>query len=295
MIGIKTRWIGLSAVVLLMSFSSGIYTSAPDGEKILLRLQPQKGVKYTNTMNMDMDMRMSVPGVESEMSSKMNTKMAYKLKVTDRAREKSTFEGEFTEVTLNQEIPGMQPIVYDSKDPDKNSEMAKTTIAPIYDKIFNRTFSLEVDARGTVSQGANIDSLFGIGGAQGGQSLENTFDHVFVPFPEKKVGVGDQWVDDKLVEGATPMRMKTTYEVKEIKGKTVLIALSGKISASGSDDQASMTMASGDYSGTLTVNKKTGWVEGMNISQNMKVVTAQQGQEMTMHMDSKVSIQSKKN
>ena len=225
------------AVLLL-----GITLVSNAQEKVLLRLNYEKGDVYSSKMNMHQLMGAGL--MEMNMSIVMNQEIK---NVLD-ANTKYESEMKIASIKMDMMQSGMQ-MSYDSSS-DKSDQMMKTQMEPMLKAVIKmksnnlgKTLETKIEP--------NIPSA---------SEFVNQSSNVI--YPENSVKVGDTWTMDKSNRG---MNLNFVYTVNTIEAKKVLLDVTGKVSG----------IATGDIKGSMEVDKKSGVTLVSKINMIMKV----QGQD----------------
>jgi len=107
------------------------------------------------------------------------------------------------------------------------------------------------------------------------KNIKDQFERVLYIFPNKEVKVGDSW--QKVTNPGAPMAGKytSTYTVTDIEGDMVTLEEKSKI-----ESDSETVKLSGDITGTLVVDSKSGLV--VSADQDMDITTATGGQSIKM-------------
>ena len=233
--------------MILLLFVSTIVVAQ---EKVLLRLNYEKGDSYT--MNMKMAQVMGV-GV---MTNDMNIKMQYD--ITNVSKDTYESKAKFTKVTMDMKQGAMQ-MSYDSTKKDEELDDAGRMMKSQMGPMLEATIFMKGDRLGKVLETKVEPNV------QGAGKFSNQSSNVI--YPEKEVAVGDTWTMTKNNEG---MNLNFIYKVKSITAKNVLLDVSGKVTGVGE----------GDITGEMEINRKSGVPVESKINMAMKI----QGQDLTTSM-----------
>ena len=214
-------------------------------ESVLLRLNYEKGAKYT--MKMDMTQEMGPAG-------SMSMKMKASIDIVDANKGVYTTKTKFTKVAMDMFVGG-QIMSFDSDmsddDLDESAQQMKAQMEPmlkavIFTKTNNLGKVLEIKAEPDFP-----------GSDQMAKQSSN------IVYPEKSVKVGSTWNMEQENQG---MKMNFIYTVKSILKDKVILDISGEISG----------LAEGTITGKINVGKKSGLPLKSKIDMTMSV----SGQEM---------------
>ncbi len=234
-------------IIALLLFVSTITLAQ---EKVLLRLNYEKGDSYTMTMKMAQEMGMG------EMTNNMDIQMEYDITNVSKDTYEST--AKYTKMAMEMKQGALQ-MSYDStkkeEELDEAGKVMRTQMKPMMDAVI----TMKGDKRGTILESKAEPNFNG--------SEKITEQSSSVVYPENAVAVGDTWTMTKNQDG---MNMDFTYEVKSISSKNVLIDVSGKVTG----------IAEGDITGAIDIDKKSGLLTESKINMTMKI----QGQDFTTNM-----------
>ncbi|TDQ29879.1 DUF6263 family protein [Tenacibaculum caenipelagi] len=234
-------------IIALLLFVSTITLAQ---EKVLLRLNYEKGDSYTMNMKMAQVMGMGV------MTNDMNIQMKYDItNVSDDTYESTA---KYTKMAMDMKQGAMQ-VSYDStkkeEELDDTGKMMKSQMKPMLEA----TIFMKGDRMGTILE-TKAEPNF-----QGAEKITDQSNSVV--YPENAVAVGDTWTMNKNKDG---MSLDFTYKVKSISSKNVLLDVSGKVSG----------VADGNITGSIDIDRKSGILTESKINMTMKI----QGQDLTTNM-----------
>ncbi|CAM1367536.1 conserved hypothetical protein [Tenacibaculum sediminilitoris] len=231
---------------ILIALFLGVTMVSTAQKKVLLRLNYEKGQKYT------MDMKMAqVIGV-GVMTNNMHIQMKYDITgVSDDTYESSA---KITKMVMDMKQGGVN-VSYDSskkdEELDETGKMMKSRMQPM----LSATIMTKGDNLGNILETkvepSNIQ-----------EAKDFTKQSSSVIYPKEAVAVGDTWTKTKN-DGA--MSFSFTYKVKSISSKNVLIDILGKITGA----------ADGDITGSMDIDRDSGMPLESKINMTMKI----QGQD----------------
>ncbi len=216
-------------------------------EKVLLRLNYEKGDSYTMDIKTTQVMGMGV------MTNNMDMQMTYN--ITNVSEDSYESAGKYTKIVMNMSQGGMN-VSYDStkkeEELDETGKMMRAQMQPM----LAATITLKGDKKGTILE-AKAEPNF-----QGAEKIAEQSSSV--TYPEKAVAVGDTWEMKKNQQG---MSFEFIYKVNSITSSNVLVDVTGKVTGIGE----------GDITGSINIDKKSGVLQTSEINVLMKV----QGQDLT--------------
>jgi len=280
---VKFSRMKLTKITLLLSLTGLIYVNSgcnsQQKDAVTLAFNLQKGKTYDYSM--DYDMEQEVQGQE------INTKLkgSYDIGVTEDDGKVKTLKVTYNRIAMNVAMPGTNMEI-DSEKADTSNKGEINDPGQLMNSMFGalkgKSFFMKVDKEGQVLEVTGLDDIAQamIGSMNikeemkpmaqqafaqqfNEQSIKDMFSQSFNIFPNKEIKVGDTW--EKSISGtaAMPISMKTTYTVKSIDGNTVTLNSDSNLDL-GADSQ--MT---GNQTGTLKVNAKTGLVEDASFEQKI--------------------------
>lgn len=245
--------------------------------KVSLRLNPKEGNTYRNSIVSDINMK--IMGQDM----KLHTAMDMQSDISKVAADNIGLNYKITRFVNEMNIPNMPAVSYDSNDATHEGAMAQQ-MAGVYSLIVNKDFPMEINTLGEITKQPDFSA---VGGANAPQleEIKESMQNIFLTFPERELGVGDSWSEEKSLSGQVPMNLKTTYTVKEINSKNIIIDMSGSISP-----QDSNTTIDGKTTGTMNLDRKTCWLVSGTTDMDMKVSITVQGQSQSFDMQMKAVI-----
>jgi hypothetical protein len=117
-------------------------------------------------------------------------------------------------------------------------------------------------------------------------------------FPDREVGIGDTWTTSVVNQSSVPMLMKATYTLIDIQKDVVEIELYGESALYESDEvdpslAAAFSELTGDFSGTLTVDRQTGITLQAAVTQQMQMKVLQGGIPLTVDVINEIRLDGK--
>ena len=243
----------MKKLVVLFLVISATISSAQD--PVLLRLNYEKGVSYSVSMNMSQEMG-------TMMSMGMSIDMG--MKIIDAKGENYESEMKFTKISMDM-LQGGNIISFDSSksddELDEAGKMMKTQMGPMLEAVVLTKGNI----LGEITEAVVEPNVPGM------EDIANQSSNVV--YPKEAVKVGSTWTMSKDEKG---MKMDFLYTVTSILKETILLDLSGDVSG----------MADGKITGNIKIDRTSGipleTLMNMNLSVN--------GQELT----SKVSVTTRK-
>jgi hypothetical protein len=113
------------------------------------------------------------------------------------------------------------------------------------------------------------------------ESTKEQFERFLYIFPNKEVKVGDSWQKTTTPRGPMGGKYNSVYTVSEIEGDMVTLEEKTRITAVNEQEKMS-----GDVTGTLIVDSKTGLV--VNADQKMNITSYSEGSKVEIKAVSKI-------
>lgn len=223
-------------------------------ESTLLRLNYNKGDNYIMLMNMKQNM--------GNGNMTMNMTMEMPMKVVDVKAGVYSAEMRFKSIKMDMEQAGNK-INYDSNlkeaDLDETAKMMSSQMKPMLETVLLTKTNIygEVLEMKMIKGAGNVDQF--------------TSQTESVVYPKEAVTVGYSWVAEKDNNG---MKIKSTYTVKSIDSKVVVLDVKGGITG----------LSEGQLSGSMNIDKASGIPMVSNINMNFEVMGQKIGTEIVMTM-----------
>ncbi|HUR66588.1 MAG TPA: DUF6263 family protein [Chitinophagaceae bacterium] len=295
--------VSVIALAGMISFEACQSAKSSTASKMLkFNLESGKGYDYEMTVNMDQEI------MGQQMKMDMST--YYSMDVAgddgstktittaiDRFRMKTAVAG------FNVDIDTDKPFVADSSDVMGKSLGA---LNKVFGAIKGQQFSMKVTAEGKITEvngfenmGKNIADSLGLDGNDRAEMLKQfegqfnadeikqSLERVWYIFPNKEVKVGDSWQKSTAMGGKMPAKYNSTYKVTDIEGDMVTLEETSKIETR--ENEAEEIKLSGDVTGTIVVDSRTGLV--VTADQDMKIKATSKG--MSFDIKGKTKIKGK--
>jgi hypothetical protein len=219
-------------------------------ETVLLRLNYTKGDVYIAKMTMSQEMG-------TVMSMGMNIDM--NLKVVDVTGDTNITEMTFTKMTMDM-LQGGNVMSFDStksdEELDDTGKMMKDQMSPMLEAVLT-------------AKGNDLGEVIEVTAAPNVPGMTDFANQSNVIYPKEALKVGSTWAFQKNEKG---MVLDFVYKVTSILKDKVGLEITGKSSG----------MATGDITGTMDIDRKS----GVPLNSNIDMALSVQGQEM----NSKVSM-----
>ena len=219
-------------------------------ETVLLRLNYTKGDIYTAKMTMSQEMG-------TVMSMGMNIDM--NMKVVDVTGDTNITEMTFTKMTMDM-LQGGKVMSFDStksdEELDDTGKMMKDQMSPMLEAVLT-------------AKGNDLGEVIEVTAEPNVPGMTDFANQSNVIYPKEALKVGSTWAFQKNEKG---MVLDFVYKVTSILKDKVGLEITGKSSG----------MATGDITGTMNIDRKS----GVPLNSNIDMALSVQGQEM----NSKVSM-----
>lgn len=248
----------------------------------LLKFNLEKAKTYEYEIVWDMDQKIS------DQDTKISLGGIYSVEVIEEKDGIKMLTGMYKSFKLYMKMAGLEMDI-DSEKPVEPIDQAELKQNPmgmmsrIFSAIKGKSFSMQVDEEGKVLSVTGFDQIInGMVDSTGAdenaklqiraslrdqfneQAVKDQFAQIFTIFPNKKVKVGDNWEKHLQTGGKVPAKFLTVYTVKQIEGDHVTLNAKSNISSVGGE-----MLVTGDQTGTLLVDSKTGLVLNAEFDQLM--------------------------
>ncbi len=240
-------------LILLLAVISLNVTAQKDS--VLLRLNPQRGSEYLQTMKMEVN----TPDI------KMANTITMKSKVIDVQNDKVMLENHTKRIIFDTEMMDRK-IYYDSDVPKENMDKTAQEI----DKNMRELKDMVIVT--TLNRQGKILNIKGVTEQYKQMFKDNQYS---IEFPKKAVRVGSTWSDTSVQMKVQTMtlQLNNQYTVKDITDKTVVLTLktNGAIDMSEKteDEDAKMGFK---VKGEMIIDRKTGQLMNSEIVSTMKMM-----------------------
>lgn len=288
----------LLSVFLLDSCQSA--KNSTTGKMLKFDLEKGKGYDYEMIINMDQEL-LGQP-VQMDMTT------YYSLDIIDDDGSIKTISSKLERFKMNTVMMGFN-VDIDTDDPvSKDTADVKKNPLELMKKVFGALkgtrFNMKVNREGKITEVSGLENLGdklatelgldesekttasgGLDKAFNKDEIARNFERFWYIFPNKEVKVGDSWKKTSSFGGQVPATFESTYKVTDIEGD--MVTLEEKSLISSKKDAGDKTFeTSGEISGTVTVDSRSGLLVNSDQDMNMKVNTG--GAEITIKGKSKI-------
>lgn len=306
----------LSAVAWLAGPSALTAADAPaaaskpaataSAEPVQLRLRLEKGKTYQINMTTVQKVDQEVMGMKMSLSQTIGMGIDFKVTEVDG---QGIQTATITYSSIRFKLTGAPTgnIDYDStKPPEKVPDMAKGFAA-----IVGLPMGIKMDSLGTMKEITNLkafrenliknmglpdgpqkDMMVKMMDTQFGEkNIKHILGQMTCIYPEKSLAVGDQWKKSMAMNSPFPILYDMTYQLLKSTPDGASVSMKSVITANPDPKAQPKPMAgmqqtlklSGTQTGTLDINRKTGWIKTGTIKQNMTgTITISGAQNMTV-------------
>ena len=268
----------------------------------MLKFDLEKGKGYDYEMIINMDQELMGQPLQMDMTT------YYSMDITgddgtiktissrlERFKMKTAMMG------INLDVDTDEPMSRDTSDAKKNPiELMKRVFASLKGLQFN----MKVDREGKITEVTGLENLadkmtteLGLSEEEKAEAsgsvdkafnkdeIARNFERFWYIFPNKEVKVGDSWKKSSSFGGQMPATYESTYKVTDIEGDMVTVEEKSVISAK-QDAGGKSVETSGEISGTVTVDSRSGLLVNADQDMNMKVKSG--GMEVNIKGKSKI-------
>ena len=268
----------------------------------LLKLNLEKGKGYDYEMVMDLDQGIA------DQEPHISVTTSYTIEIMADDGNTKTIDATYNSFKMNMKMMGMD-VDIDSEKPltvareDSAEKNPIEMMNRLFRAIKGQKFEMKVNAEGKVLSVEGMDKMAGaiMDSLDLGEEVRKTavqsfnkqfnskniseqFERIFSIFPNKEMKVGESWDKNFEISNPFPGKYNTTYKVKEIEGDMVTLVEKTRI-----ESNSEKIKLSGDQTGELVVDSKSGLVVNANMAHTIEVTT----NGLTIEMKGKYRIKGK--
>jgi hypothetical protein len=265
------------------------FVSATISHSQNLRLNLQQGETYYQNSKADISITQEIQGQTIDYSMTISGKMGFFIK--EKGEDYYLMEIKYHSLAMKTVSPfGTMEVSTDKKGDTED------LMAGILTKMLTHSFEAKIDKAGSVEQIDNMDGIFTnlfedypdipemqksqikeqLKQSYGENSFKGNLQMITAIFPDKEVKVNDTWSKQVTMETSMAVLMDSEYTLKELTDEYALIYVSG--TAKTSEDSEFQEMngmpakfdLSGNISGTMRINRETGWIEDSEVHQEFE-------------------------
>ena len=287
--------------------------SKSSGDAVDLKFNLDKGKTYVYSMKTHFDMNMEMMG--KKMNTGGDVDFGFNMKVDDiDAQGNRMLTDTYDAIRFKVSAMGMD-MGYDSKNVGDTTKenMMSGMFRKMFGGMLGKAFKMTMSPKGEItkieglkemvqSMSEHLDIPENMKDKMQQQmqqsfsddQIRQSFQQGFGFYPDKPVKVGDTWNKD-MDRNMNNMAMivKSKYSVKEVTDNTVVLEVTGTVTAAGKDSTATTSGIDmkGDTKGTMDIDRATGLAKKGTMEMNMKITTP--GLSSPMDMKATITIEGK--
>lgn len=251
----------------------------------MLLLNLKQDSTYYMATDANLSMIEKINGVQHLVSTLISGKLSHKVvSIKDSVYQ---MEVQYLRINMHMEVEGKK-IDFDSSD-----KVSQNMVSKIASKMVNRPFLMTIDKRGKVLEIKNMENVYAeifadfpqITASQkaqikaqlektfGEEAIKSSFQNVFTVYPDKEIGLNDQWVAKTKFQTTILANIITTYTLKGITDKIYKIHGDAVIQADGNGafiTRNNIPIRFINVNGTSTtdvqIDLTTGWIKESKMS-----------------------------
>jgi hypothetical protein len=288
-------------LLLIFSFSSLFYSCQSD-KKVKLEMRLKKGKTYTYTITTTQESKQTNVSGQQE-NIKQNMIFGYRMSVKDvDTGGNETIETAYDKVKLSTKS-AYGNNTYDSE--DKND--TASVMSKVFKALRSGTFTIIMSKEGIVKSISGYKDIIDrmvtsvapgkdaqsqtlhqqISGRFNDKALKESLQNGWNIYPANAVGIGDSWTKSNSLSVGFPLDMVTTYTVKQIDRKKVVLDVKSDINA-GKDSMATLMgiaiKIKGTQKGVIEIDRETGLPLHSDIRQEINGMISMVNQDSQKQM-----------
>lgn len=289
------RYFRIVSQVALLAIITLSCKQNSSNEQVLLRFAPELGQAYS--VSMEINSQSKFMG----MNNTTDMEMGFTMLPQSEDDTQVTMQVNYTRIGFDMQSP-ISGMSYDSEDTSEAVGLMGEMFKPVFDKMLAGQLQMSFDRYGKVIAAAGMEELLegveGMGNIAYQVNAAGQMGIAMAVFPDKAVGIGDTWQTTVVNQESEPILMEATYKLGDIKNDVVVIELVGESSLYQGDavDPALAAIFSdvtGEFTGTLIVDRKTGFTREATISQQMQMKLLYGGMPITVDVLNEISLDGK--
>ncbi len=268
--------------------------------QVKLSFNPDKGATYSYLSKLEMKGNISAAGQEIPMNTSMD--MLYAMKVTEKSGSEVSVDYLYKELAMSMQTP-MGAINYNSKNSAlMNLSELEKLISQVIGGLIDKALNVVLNADGSVKSVSGFQEIMAeiqkntppaaqamttpLLQSFNDEAIKKSFEQSFNFYPKNTVKTGDSWTGEYSFDMAgITCDLQNTYTLKSVKDNTAVISVTSVVSM-----KQFAGGLSGDQTGEITVDLKTGMPKSSMMTQTIKGKLNQQGVEASMDMVSKMTM-----
>lgn len=273
-----------------------------------LKLDLKKGLKYDQSMIMNMVMDEAIAGQQIKMDMTANFGYTQEVKSVETNGDYA-IECTYEHIAVKVNAMG-STLTYDS-DLKKQKDSIAETLGQTFSKVIGKKFLITVSPKGKVTKVTGLKEILAdmmANSTPNAVQLAQTFfdedkivsnySSAYGYFPDHAVKVGESWTNIHQMQSVVPVDIKSVYTLKEIKGNTAVIGMAADIAMKNDSMEVQGMTAKIDLKGTFAGDYKMDMKSGlptagtldMPITGNMEVMSMSVPMNMKSSLDMRCKI-----
>ncbi|MBS1623838.1 MAG: hypothetical protein JST83_07455 [Bacteroidetes bacterium] len=267
-----------------------------------LKLDLKKGLKYDQSMTMNMVMDEAIAGQQIKMDMTANFGYTQEVKSV-KSNGDYVIESTYEHIAMKVNAMG-STLTYDS-DLKKQKDSIAEMLGQTFSKVIGKKFLITVSPRGKVSNVTGLKEILAdmmASSTPNAVQLAQTFfdedkiisnySSAYGYFPDHVVKVGETWTNHNQIQSVVPIDMTSAYTLKEVKGNTAVISMAADLAMKNDSMEVQGMTASMDLKGTFTGDYKMDMKSGLPTAGTMEmpITGTMQVMNMSVPMNVKSSL-----
>jgi hypothetical protein len=265
--------------IIILTGTERLYGNLPGKDSISFQYNLKEGQVYKVVYDMKNTMLTEMMGMSVDI--KQDMVMYHSMQVSGPDDENTyTLLNTIDRISISQEIMGMAAS-YDSQNPVGSTDPMASELKKAFDNLVGEVITMRIDNKGTIIESDYVE-VMSTSSMGGGFSLDNS-QTWFTIFPEKKLIPGDLW-ETTITLGDEEYQMTsiTEYALKSCSKKSAAIEFTTTF---GSPEGSKMKDLSGNSTGKMTINPKTGLTIEMDYLMKLKITIEEEDLKIPLSME----------
>lgn len=262
--------------------------------QVKLSFNPEKGVTYSYLFKTNQTGKQTVNGQEVPLNTSMD--MLATMEVKEKSSNEISVDYTYKELAMSTVTP-MMSINYNSTKPTDDLPEVEKLISQILGSLIGKTLNTVFEPDGSVKSVSGFQAIMADMQKKlppmaqqmsptflqsfNDEAMKKMLEQSFKLYPQNAVKTGDSWTSDlSFAVAGINSDMKNTYTLKSVKDNTALIDVVSVVSGE----------LSGNQTGEITLDIKTGLPTSSVATQTMKGKLNMQGVEIIMDIISKATM-----
>jgi hypothetical protein len=284
-----------SLLSLPFFFSSCSNDNSKTADGYLIRMNLEEGQNYPLAMNMKITVNQEAGPLQGDIS--MDIASAFDYKVEDVHDTTYDISLTYNDMDMSMKMMG-QTMSFSSK-----NKTSGDMVSQLLQVMTENDMNMVMSHRGAVLEVKNMDGYFdkimaalgdGVSPDQkqqimsqveqsfGEKGLRGSMETFMQVYPDHRVNVGDSWTTSSTLSASTEMDMTSTYTLEQVTEKFYVLKMKADLSANQIDEfSGAKIQMNGTMTGTMNVDRKTGWISNGELIQDISGKTIMPANEMT--------------